>query len=81
MEYDNLYFNNYYHNNKQKNREKNLIANGTTRSKALQKTQKKYLENNRDKYKELSRINMKIKYERDNLETLTLRAVRKLFIE
>ena len=81
MEFDNRYFNNYYHTNKDKNREKNLMTNGTTRTKALQKTQKKYLENNRDKCRKVNNLSMKKAYEQKHLETLTLRAVRKLFIE
>ena len=63
MEFDNRYFNNYYHTNKQKNREKNLIANGTSRSLALQKTQKKYLENNRHKCRKVNNLSMKKAYE------------------
>ena len=40
MEFDNKYFNAHYHNNKDLKKEENLLTNGTTRSKALQKTQK-----------------------------------------
>ena len=81
MVYDSKYFNDYYHKNKEKNREKNLIANGTTRTEALQKTQKKYVENHRDKCRKINNLSMKKAYEEKHLETLTLRAVRKLFIE
>ena len=80
MEFDNKYFNAYYHINKEKIKEENLLTNGTTRSEALKKSQKKYVEKNKERFREVSRIAMKNKYERDNLETLTLRAVRRLFV-
>ena len=38
------------------------------------------LKKNKERFREVSRIAMKNKYERDNLETLTLRAVRRLFV-
>ena len=76
MEFDNKYFNAYYHTNKEKIKEENLL----TRSEALKKSQKKYVEKNKERFREVSRIAMKNKYERDNLETLTLRAVRRLFV-
>lgn len=77
----NEYYVKKYHENKEKNKQTNLLKYGNTRSPSQLEAKAKYLDKNRDKFRKLNKQYMRQAYERKNLETLTLRAVRKLFVE
>jgi hypothetical protein len=77
----NEYYRKKYHAEKEQRKENNLKKYGTTRSPAYIKAKARYFEKNKEKYRKIDNELHKKKYEKDNLETLTLRAVRRLFVE
>ncbi len=77
----NEYYRNKYHAEKEQRKQNNMIKYGTTRSPAYKEAKARYYQKNKDKLRKRDNELHRERYEKNNLETLTLRAVRRLFVE
>ncbi len=77
----NAYYVKKYHENKDKVKQQNLIKYGSSRSPAYKEAKARYYQKNKEKLQKRNTVLQRERYEKNNLETLTLRAVRRLFVE
>lgn len=77
----NEYYRKKYHAEKEQRKQNNLKKYGTTRTPAYKEAKARYYQKNKEKYQKRDNELHRERYERKNLEDMTLRAVRKLFVE